>query len=322
MSLPPPIPAPGTERVRCAFSGVEGAAADMLQIGGAWVAPEHKDAAVQWLQEGGALRDRERQVMPGLGETARQANGLIRDLWRPVLGVLLCLNLPFNLADAFKNSHLLFGGDPFAYLLLFVLQSWLCAVVGGMMMWTLSMGWSLRRWSFAEAFGTGVRRSLVLWIGTWPGLIALLTVYGGPWGIYASVATGSVDMLVLTLPIFVSSYAVSVLISFSGFFVVDRQQGLLRSLGDSFRLVMHGFWRMAGYVSVNFGYLVVSYAAVAMLVGKLPDHPQRWILWGVAEWVRALPQVWFFVFIFALYKGLLNEARAEAKTGDDAEGEQ
>jgi len=316
MSLPPPIPAPGTERVRCAFSGVEGAAADMLQIGGAWVAPEHKDAAVQWLQQGGALRDREemRQPRPGLAETARQANGLIKEWWRPMLMVLAGLSLPYSLADAYKNGHPVVEGA-WAKFLLFVLQTWLGAWIAGTMLATVAAGWSGGSWSFAKVLGAGLRRSMLLWMVSLPYLVAIMAYFSVPWPMVMQVNPEAFAMLVLALPVFLSAFAVSVLTSFSAVFIVDRRQGMWRSIGDSFRLVKRSFWWVLAFSCLDFAYLAVSYTGLAGLTGELPVQWQGWGMKAVAEWLRGMPQMWLLVFFFAWYKGFLGERRVERGGG-------
>lgn len=289
--------APSTDPIlTCAYSGAEKRESDMVQIGGHWIAAEHKDACVQFLQQGGAL--------PVSHGTAAKAPPpylvpVWKESWRlfvlafPAMFLVdMMVWLPGSLLSSYMDYQV-FGEDDIVKSIQFSskLRLWIGIIAEAGCLHALGEVWRGRRPVLLETVGAGFR----FWPRVW--LVNFL------WGL-ASVA----GLLLLIVPgiIFYVRY------TFAMCYAVDDNRKATDALGASFRLSKGAFWRITGTILLTGIVTMLPLCCIGVAQAFLPETWDTWQLNGVLTYIGEIPLLFVTVVIYVLWQALRQKQEDES----------
>ncbi|MCB1234167.1 MAG: DUF4339 domain-containing protein [Verrucomicrobiae bacterium] len=276
-----------TPRVLCAWSGETRPEAAMLRFGDHWVAPEHKDAFVQALREGGeeaalhsVSEENDSNPFPAtlnLFDIVAQSWKIWRKNLAAIAMVTAVIWLPTNLLLEWMDSRLLNDDANFkeiaqSYRRDQAAEFWIGIIVVGAVMTAARRMWDREdRLGIGEAFAEGFANWPRLW-GT--GFLLLLFVFLFTLIVFAPLAVlfGSLGDFAIVIPATAFGVVIVVYLVRFGFVraaAIDSSEGGTAAFRRSWQATRGRFWRVIGYQMVVFGVLI-SLTLVLGLLSALP----------------------------------------------------
>jgi len=306
MHEPPPLPpASSPDLVRCAYSGIMRESVHMLRLGDVWIAPEHKDAAVEYLQQGGqfAYQHGVRHPMPGFLDGAKRGLLLLRESWRMLL-VLHVMNLPHFLVLQYSLTRPLVGGGELGKLLFYLALLWISTAVGSAALRQYSVLWAGGAPALGDMLLVGVRRSPGVFLIGMPNFVVqslVVTIHLWP----SQPAVGIVAM-----SFFIPGLVAVVLLSFTPLFIVDRGERIFKSIKSGYTMLKGHFWALLLYTLLQ---MLTSDLTRFLTNALVPQHALGGAygqLHATISWAFSITQLFWLAFFFVLYKGILGEKEA------------
>lgn len=279
---------PDFETATCAFSGRVLPKEEMLQYGEQWIAPEHKEAFIQQLQEGGpSLNSTNAAVAPDLLITDLRLASILKQSWliwiaclTPILVVTVAIWLPLNLLLEYISYHLLVsdavdGPD----VLREIAQSnkfyqhadfWGGSLVAGATLWMTDHVWRGGAKvgigeAFSQAFSNWGRLLLTRFLyGLFLVLLLLPCIL---FVVVLGTETLGIVLSAITAAIVLSIYMIRMV--FAEAAAVGEEIKGTAALGESGRVTKGRFWLIVGYQIVIGGIIMVPFA-IFLVIGFLP----------------------------------------------------
>ena len=275
----------------------------MVQIGEHWIALDHKDAYVQFLQQGGELDARREGV-----ETppAPELSALFSSTWkiycghfRLIAALYLTVWVPCGLLESYVEAQHWFPESLSATIRL---NSWLEALVGviatGAILHVARSAWDGRVASYSEALRVGLRK--------WGALLRVQLLINFAAGI---------GLLLLIIP----GMLVMIRSTFAHAIIIEHDESATGAFDASWQIAKGHFWRILGFGLVVG---VVSYMPTVVLgfVTGIADEALRastssdvvegqlWILDWLASAIGGVTIPIAVIFFYVFYKVLRAEA--------------
>jgi len=280
--------------VTCAYSKERRPVSEMIQIGEYWIAPDHKDDAVEFLKQGGEFKvhEQEQAPLPNFASVIQRGWSLFARNWRVLLAIDLCIHLPCELFVSYMEYFVLAADNAAQSLQVSTAVDGTIGIIGYAATFSvLSASWKGERPAFSRALGASFR----CWGGMW--VINLLT--------HLMTVVGLVLLLIPGIIVLVRT-------SFASIFYVDGSATAVGSLSRSSELSRENFWRIAGFGTFGLSCILLVYVPLSSGVEILPDGLHKWHLEGVVSWVSGLPGIWLSACFFVLYKALLAQKEADS----------
>lgn len=282
------FPGTGSAPLLCAFSGGLFPAAQMVRIGEHWIAEEHKDACVQFLQQGGGLprvMDGHHPMAPPRLSTALGAGFPL--MWRALPAMLFvqaAIWIPCNLFYSYMSYEIL-GEEDFAgsFKLSSTLQLWFGIIADAGCIHALGVAASGGRPHLAATLGAGLRHWPRMWVMTL--LSGLATLLG---------------LLLLLLP----GLMLMVRFHFAPCFIVEEKSSSTAALRRSYDLSKGRFWQVSALLLLSVVLLIVPAFGWGVL---WPFMPEGWDLWQVdalISWVMELPVLYAAAATYSYWDSL------------------
>jgi Membrane domain of glycerophosphoryl diester phosphodiesterase len=284
---------------RCAYSGEIRPKRDMVQIGEHWIAVEHKDAYVQFLQQGGDLEGTRRPLetpsKPAFTALFSTAWKIYRAHFGIITAVYLTVWAPCNLLTSYAEAH---GMLPESMAASIRLNSWIETFVGviatGAVLHIARMALEGRKLTYREAISVGFRKWGAMMKGQL--LVNFATVIG---------------LLLLLIP----GLMVAVRTVFVASFIVDKGENASSALDSSWQLSKGRFWALVGFgiliaVAAAFPFAILGFGAALVqdVIQESVENPlvleHLWILDWLAETLGAIGLPLASIFFFVFYRVL------------------
>jgi hypothetical protein len=286
----------------CAYSGVQKPESQMVRIGGHWVAAEHKDACVQFLQQGGDLGSqllaRPGPPTPQLWPMLRRSWDLCRSCAGLLIGIHLTVAIPENLLWSFVDVRVtkqmshgpLSAYSLFWFALLLPIASGIISSVGSAaMIAALSRLWAGTQPDYGASWrATSQRAASIL-------LAAFLSMFIIMPGIFLCIIPGVVAMVRLT---------------FYECFIMDAGHTGPQSMGSSSRLTQGRFWLVLGCMLLVTVATILPISLTSAVVDLL--FRENWEAQGAFRAILSVPVIYLTVFTFVFYKALQEQAPTES----------
>lgn len=305
----------------CIWSGQVLPQSEMLNYGDDWVAPEHKDAFVQHLQEGGDSDGGDSQFDPSELQTDLSFASIIvqsAKIWWanivPIATVTIVIWLPLNLVLEYV-SYLMMeddetieeiaGGirdairyDRFA-------EFFIGVICTGGVLWTACRAWEGRpRPSIGRVFHAG--------LGNWPRMVGTRILFGL---FFFLLMIPGLLLIIPLQPVLIglaALYLVVVLLiyfvrlAFSEMAAISHEAGGMPALIESRRVTRGRFWRIVGYQILVYGMIF----AVSLAIGLLHLIPvlDNFVASGVTSTLVNVILTFGLVEMLVLYKHLEKNA--------------
>ena len=282
------LPASGTDSVRCAYSGGTFLASQMVRIGEHWIAEEHKDACVQFLQQGGSLPlvmdGHHPMAPPRLSAALGEAFPL---MWRALPAMLFiqaAVWIPCNLFYSYMSYEIL-GEEDFAssFKLSSALQLWFGIIADAGCIHALAVTASGGRAGFVATLKAGFRHWPRMWMMTL--LSGLATLFG---------------LLLLILP----GLLLMVRFHFAACFIVEEKCSSSTALRRSYDMSQGRFWQVSALVLLAVGLMLVPAFGLGVLWTFIPEEWDLWQVDALITWVRELPVLYAAAATYAYWDSL------------------
>ena len=271
----------------------------MVQVGEHWIAEEHKDSYVQFIQQGGEL-----QKMEGAIEKPTSLNftalflaawSLYKKHFWLLTSLYLTIWLPCNFLTSYMEAHHLIKDTLAAS---WRANQWMEVLFGGLatcaIIHVIQKALDGQSSNFWEAIGFSLKKWFTLILAAF--LLNLITVIG---------------FILLVIP--------GVLMSVRGVFmisyIVDQNQSARDSIDSSWQLAKGHFWRILGYSLVVAAGALLPMTVLMFTVGITQAYleeviesemviDQFWLLDWIAESLGSITFAFLPVFYFIFYRGL------------------
>jgi hypothetical protein len=267
-------PAPsGTDPLLCAYSGRMFPASQMVRIGEHWIAEEHKDECVQFLQQGGSLPRMMNGAHPAAPPRLAAALGdAFPLLWRALPAMLFVQALvwiPCNLIYSYMSYEVL-GEEDFAgsFKLSSALQLWFGIIADAGCIHALGVVASGGRAGLAATLGAGLRHWPRMWLMTLLSGIAMV-----------------VGLILLIIP----GLMLMVRFHFAACFIVAEKCSSAAALQRSYDMSKGRFWQLTVLLLLTIGLLVVPALGWGVLWPFMPEEWDRWQIDALITWFIELP---------------------------------
>jgi len=275
--------------LRCDYSGEAHPPSEMVQIDGQNIAITHKDAYVQFLQQGGdpARLRRERISAGGLGlfSVLGQSWKLFISTLAVLLPVYFTVQLPCIFFSSWIDANVFDPDDVLKSVkLAYKLEWWVGIIATAGCYRVLSVAWAGGTPHYGEALGYGLAKWGRMWLlNLFRGLILV------------------VGLLLLVIP----GVVFYVRTSMAECYATDGGLPATQSVSASFDLSRGHFWRTAGYfLLIGSGLLLPSFI-LPMIVAFLPEEVQHWTIDAAVECVASVGLLFLIVVTFVYYKALI-----------------
>ena len=285
--------------VRCAYSGQSKPLNEMVQVGEHWIAEEHKNSYVQFIQQGGELQKIESAIdaPTSLNFTAlfSAAWSLYKKHFWLLTSLYLTIWLPCNFLTSYMEAHELIKDTLAAS---WRANQWMEVLFGGLatgaIMHVIKKALDGQSSNYWEALGFSLKKWFTLILAAF--LLNLITVIG---------------FILLVVP--------GVLMSVRGVFmisyIVDQNQSARDSIDSSWQLAKGHFWRILGYLlvvavgallpmTVLMFTLGIVQASLEEVIESEIVIEQFWLLDWIAESLGSITFAFLPVFYFVFYRGL------------------
>lgn len=305
----------------CVWSGQVLPRSKMLKYGDDWIAPEHKDAFVQHLQEGGRSREGDAQFDPAeLQPDLTFASVVVQSakIWWanivPIAVVTVAIWLPLNLILEYVSYFMMeddesleeiAGGIRDAIRLDRFAEFWIGVICTGGVIWTARQAWEGEpRPSIGQVFLAG--------LSNWPRMVGtriLFALFFFLLMIPAIILIVTMEPVIITIAVI---YLVVVLLiyfvrlAFSEMAAISHEAGGMPALTESRRVTKGRFWRIVGYQILVYGGIF----AVSLVIGLLHLIPflDNFIASGITSTVVNVLLTFGLVEMLVLYKHLEDNA--------------
>ena len=288
----------------CAYSGEQKPESQMVQIGGHWVAAEHKDACVQFLQQGGdlgaRLHARAGPPPPELLPMVRRSWDLCRQYAGLLIGIHFTVAIPENLLWSFVNMRVtrqLLDGPPSAFSLFWLLvlvpmASGIISSIGtAAMMAALSRFWAGTQPDYGSSWRATSHRAGAILVAAFLSMLLIIP------GILLCIIPGVVAMVKL---------------SFCDCFVMDAGHDGPQSLASSSRLTQGRFWLVLGFMLLVTVGTMLPFGLISAGVDSLLGSSGHWEVQGTIRALLSVPVIYVTVFSFVFYKALREQVSPES----------
>jgi hypothetical protein len=282
------VPLPeGDAWEKCAFSGERCRRSEMVQIDGYWIGAEHKDAAVELLQQGGSLPvvelDSPFAGNVDLGHLMRSTWALLAPCLQLVIVLQLLVWIPGNLAINYMDTQVFTEDQTFKS---FQFNGWVQALWGnlatGGILYVLSQQILGRPATFGSAVSAAFSNWGRLWVGSF--LSGLMMIIG---------------FILLIIPGFIAM----VRTSFVNAGVVDGKLGGSDAVQESWNLTKGCGLQVFGYMFVV-GIVCTLPAVIFGAVGTLVPVLEHWVVNAIVATIMELPLIYLLAFTLVFYREL------------------
>ena len=276
----------------CAWSGEKCRLGDTVELGGFRVAIQHKDAAVQHLQQGGELprvaMNRRFSGNLGLAHLLARSFELCHRFLVPAAVIYLLFWVPVGLVTSYIDMFLL-DEDDFgrSFRIYNAVNLFIGIIPTGAIYYLYSTHARGRDASIGEALAAGFRNWPRLWVANFG--YNLVTIFG----FFLLVVPGLIALVRLGLCSVVA---------------VEQQISGRNSLDESWWLTKGHFWRTLGFVLFAGTMTAMPFILLQVGYGFLPFE-LHWMAVSILDNVATVFDIWLSAFLFVYYKEL--QARAE-----------
>lgn len=269
----------------CAFSGDTMRRSSMVQLDGRWIGPEHKDEAVQLLQEVGELpmgtRESPFKGNTHLGHLMTSSWTLLLPCLQPAVLLYVLIWIPGNLVINYVDTFLVSDTQPFRS---FQVSSWVQTLWGNLATGGILHLLCQQIYGRTETLGSAVNAALSHWVRLW----------------VASFLTGIMTILGLLLFI-VPGFIVIARTAFANVAAVDGKMAGSSAVQESWDVTKRHGWQIFGYMLL-LGMLTVAPVMIFSAVGSLIPFVDHWAVNAVLGTVFELPMIYMMAFTLVYYR--------------------